>query len=214
MLDLVIGEGRTAGGAPVDEVLALVDEAALVEGHEDLAHGTGEALVHGEALAGPVAGAADPLELLRDDRMVLGLDLPCLLDELPAAELPAEYALLAELLLYDVLGGYARMVGAGHPEGRLAAHAVVADQDVLEGVVEAMAYVEDARDVGRGNDDDEGLLAGIARRLEQSLGLPGLIDAFLKARGVIGFGQLDRLHQGSLRWNWKARNRSIRSGAV
>ena len=47
----------------------------------------------------------------------------------------------------------ARMVGAGHPEGVVAAHAVVAGQDVLQGVVQCMADMQHAGDVGRRDDD-------------------------------------------------------------
>ena len=89
VLDLVVGEGRAAGGAPVDQVLALVHEAPLVERDEDLAHRLGQALVEGEALAAPVAGGAYLLELLLDDVVVLVGDLPGLLDEFLAAELAA-----------------------------------------------------------------------------------------------------------------------------
>ena len=147
--------------------LPFIDEAALVEGDEDVAHGLGQALVEGEALAAPVAGGADLLELLLDDVVVLVRDLPGLLDELLAPEVAAVDPLGPELLLDDVLGRDARVVHARHPEGRLAEHAVIADEDVLHGVVEPVAHMEDARDV-RGRDyDDEGLFTvAVARGLE------------------------------------------------
>ena len=55
VLDLVVREGRAALGAVVDQVLAAVDEATLIEGDEGFAHSTGQALVHREALVVPVA---------------------------------------------------------------------------------------------------------------------------------------------------------------
>ena len=58
-----------------------------------------------------------------------------------------------ELALDDHLGGDAGVVGAGLPEHVLAAHALEADQDVLERVVERVADVERAGDVGRRDDD-------------------------------------------------------------
>ena len=106
---------------------------------------------------------------------------------------------LAQLLLDDVLGGDARVVGAGHPERRLAEHAVEADEDVLEGVLEPVAHVQDARDV-RGRDyDDEGLLPGPPGGLEQSLGHPSRVNAVFEALGIVGFLKLDRFHRGILR---------------
>ena len=38
VLDLVVGQGRMAAGAPVDDVLAAVDKAFVVELDKDLAH--------------------------------------------------------------------------------------------------------------------------------------------------------------------------------
>ena len=61
----------------------------------------------------------------------------------------------AELLLDLRLGGDAGVVGAHDPARRLAAHAVEADQRVLDRAVERMAHVEDARDVRRRHRDRE-----------------------------------------------------------
>ena len=150
VLHLVVGEGRPAGGAPIHQVLPLVHEATLVERNEDLAHGQGQAFVEGEAFAAPVAGGAYLLELFLDDVMVLVSDLPCLLDEILPAELAAIDSPLAQLLFDDVLSGYARVVGSGHPKRRLPEHAMEPDEDILEGVLKPMPHVQDSRDVRGG----------------------------------------------------------------
>ena len=46
-----IGDGGVAARAPVDHVLAAIDQALFVEADEDLADGAGEARVEREALA-------------------------------------------------------------------------------------------------------------------------------------------------------------------
>ena len=74
-------------------------------------------------------------------------------DEGFAPEVVLGLALLRELPLDHVLGGDARVVGARHPERVAAVHALVADQDVLERVVERVAQVERAGDVRRRDDD-------------------------------------------------------------
>jgi hypothetical protein len=51
VLDLDVGQGGQAAGAPVDDPPAPVQQALLVQGDEHLADGPREALVHGEALA-------------------------------------------------------------------------------------------------------------------------------------------------------------------
>ena len=53
--------------------------------------------------------------------------------------------LLVELALDHHLGGDAGMVGADHPQRVLALQPRVADEDVLQRVVERMADVERAR---------------------------------------------------------------------
>jgi hypothetical protein len=58
-------------------------------------------------------------------------------------------ALLLQLALDHDLGGDAGVVGAGHPQRVVAAHAVVARQRVHDGLVERVAHVQRAGDVGR-----------------------------------------------------------------
>ena len=50
ILGLVVRDGGGAVGAPVDDALAAVDQAVVVPVAEDLTHGLGIVLVHGEAL--------------------------------------------------------------------------------------------------------------------------------------------------------------------
>ena len=76
VLDLEVGQRRVAAGAPVDDVVAAVDQPLVVELDEDLAHRAREPLVHGEALALPVAGGAQALELVDDGAAVLLAPLP------------------------------------------------------------------------------------------------------------------------------------------
>ena len=113
---LCVRQGGDAVGAPVDDAGALVDQALVIEGHEHVAHGLGQALVHGEAGAAPVAGHTQLLLLLHDSRAVLGLPVPHPLQELLPAQVVAGQALLgAQLLLHLDLGGDSGVVGTGHP---------------------------------------------------------------------------------------------------
>ena len=83
-----------------------------------------------------------------------GFPLPDAVDKLLAGEVAAILdAFGGELLCDHHFGGDAGVVGAGKPEGGVAAHAVPADGDVDFGVLEHVAHVEDAGDVG-GRDDE------------------------------------------------------------
>ncbi len=114
---------------------------------------------------------------------------PHAVDELVAAEIGALLLLEVELAFDHHLGGDPGMVGADHPQGVLALQAGDAGEDVLQRIVERMADVEAAGDVGRRHDDGERLGVG-ARRAEQALALPMGIPAGLDGGGVEGFGEL------------------------
>ena len=83
---------------------------------------------------------------------------PDALEELFAAQVAARRLCRSvELALDHHLRGDAGMVGAGLPQHVAPAHALEADQDVLQRVVERVAHVQGAGDVGRRNDEAVGL---------------------------------------------------------
>ncbi len=149
-----IGDRGQQLGVPVDQPLVLVDEPFAIKLHEDFQHRARQPLVHGEALARPVAGGAQPLELVDDGAADFRLPFPHPLEERLAPHLAAAGLLpLHQLPLDHHLRGDAGMVGARLPEHVLAAHALEPAQHVLQRVVERMAHMQRAGDVGRRNDD-------------------------------------------------------------
>ena len=152
----VIGQGRMAARAPVDDVVALVDQAFVVELHEDLAHGGGQAFVHGEAQARPVHGSAQGADLVEDAVTVVFAPLPHALDEGFAAQVLTGLAFLGQSALHHVLGGDAGVVGAGHPQHVLALLAGMTAQHVDEGLVQGMPDVQGAGNVRRRDHDGNG----------------------------------------------------------
>jgi len=70
------------------------------------------------------------------------------------------------------------MIGAGQPAGVVTLHAVVARQDVLNGVIQGMAQMQGRRHVRRG-DDDRIRIAAVGR-----LG----VEALLLLPDAVGFG--------------------------
>ena len=154
-LDLLVGERGHEGGTPVDQALAAIDEPLLEELDEGRPHRVRKPFIHREALVLPVAAGAEAAELLDDAPAVLLLPLPGALDEGVATELVLGLALLGQRLLDHALRSDAGVVGAGHPQGLVATHAVEAHLHVLQGVVEGVPHVQDTGDVGRRDDDDE-----------------------------------------------------------
>src|SRR5690606_22009637 len=93
LLHLEIGDGGEEARVPVDEALVLVDQPLGMEGDEDLDDGLRETLVHREALARPVAGGAEALQLVDDGAAGLLLPGPDAFHEAVAPEVPAGWLL-------------------------------------------------------------------------------------------------------------------------
>ena len=90
-----------------------------------------------------------------------------------------------ELPLDDELRGDAGVVGARLPEGVEAAHAVPADERVLERAALGVAHVQRAGDVGRRHrhDVDGARVGRVVARGEDAVLLPEGVPARLDERG-------------------------------
>jgi len=190
VFDLEIRDGRGAARAPVHQVLAAVDEPALVEADEGLAHGGGQPLVQGEAFPLPVAGDSQPALLFADTRMIDLLPLPGAAQELLTTQVLPREALLRQFPLHHVLGGDAGVVRAGHIERGLPEHAVVANHGVFDARHEGVPQVQCARYVRGRHGDDERLAAGDRAGPKVPFGLPPVIERLLDCLRVVGPGHL------------------------
>ncbi len=119
--DFEVGNRRLQHRVPVDEALVLVDQPFPIELDEHFDDGAGEALVHGEAFARPVAGCSQTLQLIDDGAAGFGLPRPHPLQKLFAAHFaPARLLALHQLALDHHLRRDAGMVRARLPEHVLA----------------------------------------------------------------------------------------------
>ena len=169
--------------------MPLVDEPAVVEADEALLDGLGQAGVHGEALALPVAAAPERAELPDDLAAVLLLPGPDALQEALAPQVVARQVLLLAQRRLDLrLGGDAGVVGARQPAAVAAAQLLKPDQDVLKRVVQHMAHRQLARDVRRRyhNRVRRLPLHGRVARVEVPTALPGRIPLLLHFRRIVG----------------------------
>ena len=174
---------------PIDQPLVAIQQPLAVELDEHLDHRGREVRIHREPLVGPVHRTAEPAELRGDLPAALGLPRPYFVDERLTAEVGALHALLRQVSLDHHLRRDARMVGADHPARVLALQPRVADQDVLQCVVERVADVERAGDVGRRVDDRPRFSAG-ALGAEQAVRFPMRVPARFDRGGVESLGQL------------------------
>ena len=189
VLNLSIGDGGVAVGAPVDHTVAAVDLAFLVQADKNFLNGVGAALVHGEALTLPVAGGAQLLQLLNDAVAIGIFPLPGTLQEAITADHFLGQAVGTHGLDNLRLGGDGCVVGAGQPQGLEALHTFGADQDVLHGVVNGVAHVQLAGDVGRRHHNGVRLLIFISLGMEVATFLPHFVDPGLNILRLIDLRQ-------------------------
>ena len=185
LLDLEVGDGRARPGVPVDEVVVAVDQALVVEVDEDLHDRLHVALVEREALVLVVHRGAEALELLDDRAAVLLAPLPHALDEGLAPDLLAARALLLQRALHLLLGRDPGVIGAEDPLRPPPAHALVADEGVLDRAVERVAHVQHAGDVRRRDGDRVVLVRRpLGIRVVQARRQPALDDPRLDLGGL------------------------------
>ena len=179
-----IGDGGAQHRVPVHQAASTIDESLVVELHEGLDHRRGKALVHGEALVGPVHGCAHPPELLADRPAGHRLPLPHPLDECFSTDVLAGEAFGVELTFDHHLGGDAGMVAAGLPQGVARPHPLVAGEGIHDGVLEGMPHVQGPGDVGRRDHDAVGRTAPGGG--EVLFLLPGPVPLLLDQGGIVG----------------------------
>ena len=185
VFDLGVRNRGQAGRTPVDDAFALVDEPLFIQADKHLFNGFGAAFIQREALALPVAGGTELFELLDDPAAVLAFPLPGAFEEFLAAEVLLGEALLLHRL-YDLrLGCDGRVVGARHPKRAAALHALEADQDILQRVVQRMSHMQLSGDVWRRDDNGVRVLGFIRFGVEIAALQPGCVYAIFDLLGVV-----------------------------
>ena len=191
------GSGNRGGnyGAPQGgyddnhiNVVALVDQAVVVKAHKNLAHGGRKAFVHGKAQARPVNGIAQGAGLIKNAVAVFVAPFPHPVNKGLASKILAAFAFLGQGAFHHVLGGNARMVGAGNPQHVLALLAGMTAKHVDKGMVERVPYVQRARDVGRWNDNGIRLAGGVRIGRKGFVIFPVLAPPGFNVMGLIALG--------------------------
>jgi hypothetical protein len=188
VIDLDVRKRGEAARAPVDDPLRPVDETVVEEPLEDRLHGAGQALVHGEALTGPVHAVAEPAHLAEDLAPRLSLPLPDPLHELLAAQVMPAQPFLGQLTLHHVLGGDPRVVHPRQPQHRVPLHPAPPHQGIHQRVIQRMPDMQRPRHIRRRNNNAvRGRLRANVLRIgpEKPAGLPAVVAAWLYLAGRV-----------------------------
>ena len=184
---LRVRERRLALGAPVDNSVAVVNKALVIEVDEHLPHRARALFVHSEGKARPVARTAQRFELGYYSAAVLFFPVPRQLQKLFARQIGLVYALLFELFNNLYFGCDRGVVGTGKPEGAIPLHSFEPDERILIGFVERVPHMKLARYVGRGHHYSERNLIVVPLRAEAPFLFPFLINLTLKRFGAVRF---------------------------
>ena len=154
LLHFEIGDGGQQLRVPVDQPLVLVDQALVVELTNTLSTASRQPLVHGEALARPVAGRAEPLELLDDGAAASPPSRPRPARETSRAPSRGGRAPGAPSTAARPPSAWrCRRGRCRAATARRARASARSGQDVLQRVVERVAHMQRAGDVRRRDDD-------------------------------------------------------------
>ena len=178
-----VGNGGVQHGIPIYQPLATVDQPLFEQPYEYLFHRVVESLVHGETLAGPVQRRPHAAQLASDMAAGLLLPIPDAIGEGIASQVVAGFALGLQLALHHHLRGDASVIGTRLPQGVVATHAMETGQGVHNGVLESVAHVQIAGDIGRRDHDAIG--AALARRRKMALLFPGFVPRLFDCLGLV-----------------------------
>ncbi len=183
----VVTHGRERFGIPVHHADALVDPSFLVEIDKGIDNGLAQGRFHGEAGAVPIAGAAEFAQLLQDNAAMLFLPLPSVFEEFLAADIFFVDPLGLELGHHFAFRRNGGVVRSRYPAGVFAVHAGLADEHIVQRVVQHVSHVQDTRHVRRRNHNRIGFFI-IRFRMEKLIIQPVGIPFVLHLGGIV-FGR-------------------------
>src|SRR3989338_5276636 len=129
-----------------------------------------------------------------DDRIaVLIFPFPKPFQEFFPAYVLTALPFFGELFFNDILRGDAGVIGPGHPKSFQALHPFIADNDVLEGVVERVAHVQNSGHIGRRNDYRIGFFLRIGLGMEKVFLFPVLAPFVFNVIEIISWRQFHTL---------------------
>ena len=185
--NLQVGNGGHKLGIPVNQFLGLVNQSILIQVYENFADGAAQTLIHGKTLAAPVAGSPQAAQLPANGAAALFFPFPDGFNKFFAAKVMAGNAFFGQITLNNHLGCDTGVIHAGLPENLFAEHTVIANQNILQRVVQRVSHMQNAGNVRRRNDNGKSLLVLAHVGLEIAAVFPVGINLFFKVFRVVVF---------------------------
>ena len=176
-------------GVPIDHAFAVINQSFLVKMHEYSGYVLRIFRIHGEALAAPIAGTAQLLELLNNDPTVLLLPFPNFLKELLAPKIVAVLndPFFLKRPFHNCLRGNPGMVCSRQPEHFKAFHPRLARENVLDSVIQNVPKRQHAGDIRRRNNNRVRRLLRSRISDEKPVLQPEVVPLQLDCLGLVSF---------------------------
>ena len=145
----LVAHSRESNRIPVHHTHTLINVPFLIEIYKGVDNCLAQIRVHSEFGPVPVAGCTEFAELRKYDSAVLFLPFPGVLEEFFPGKVFLAYALSLQFGHDLAFGGDGRMVRTGYPAGILAVHSGLADEHIVDCVVQNVSHMQDSRDIWR-----------------------------------------------------------------
>ena len=158
----VIGNGSRAVRAPVHNALALINQTLVIPVGKHLANSQNVIGIKREMLVFKVTRAAHTLNLVHDGSAIFAAPVVACLDKLLATNFQTRDTLVSKLLVNLCLRCNTSMVGTNDPTRLIAPHARTANAGILDGFIQGVTHVQNARDVRRRNNNGKRVIGVLA----------------------------------------------------
>ena len=175
MLNLGVTNRRLTYRTEIDDLIALVDIALVIQIDKDFFNCLRAALVHCETFPIPIGRRANLLKLIDNPCAVLILPFPAFLKKAVSTELILVQSLLLKMLNNLNLSRNCGVVYTRLPKGIVPLHLLITNKDILHSIVKRMSHMKLPRNIRRRHYYSERLLILINLDMKISVIFPFLI---------------------------------------
>ena len=147
----------------------------------------GTSFIHRETLSLPISRRTELTKLLYDTSTVFFSPIPALLQKLLTCKVCLVDALLLKCLDNLNLRCDGSMVGSRLPQCIIPLHSLVADQDILHGIIQCMSHVKLTGNIWRWHHNGKRFLAAVYFCMKIPIVLPLLIETILYIFRIVCF---------------------------
>ena len=185
MLYFDIGKRRLAAGTPVGNAEPLINQTFFIKGYKYFTDSTGANIIHRKTFTAPITGRPQASDLLPDGIPVFFLPFPYAFQKFFTSQIVLCEAFFGNLFFHLDLRGDTGMVLSRKPEDIIPLHPFIADQDILQCIVQRMPHMKLPRYIGRRQHNAVRLFPLLRFIMKYTVFLPKVIPFLFNRTGFI-----------------------------